>query len=137
MEGRADLRDAEALAGKILDAAETLFIGRVGDQQRISLEAFRLLALGRDDLQLALTGEVVEATGEGGDAVVHVAGHDSHRNGLRRLEIFQVDLDALILEVAALDGEDQYYLRLAYSGVSTAQIQEGLGKLRALIESHT
>ena len=37
----------------------------------------------------------------------------------------------------ALDGEDQYYLRLAYSGVSTAQIQEGLGKLRALIESYT
>jgi len=37
----------------------------------------------------------------------------------------------------ALDGEDQYYLRLAYSGVNTAQIQEGLGKLRALIESYT
>ena len=37
----------------------------------------------------------------------------------------------------ALDGEDQFYLRLAYSGVSTAQIQEGLGKLKALIESYT
>jgi aspartate/methionine/tyrosine aminotransferase len=36
----------------------------------------------------------------------------------------------------ALDGEDQFYLRLAYSGVSTAQIQEGLGKLKALIESY-
>jgi aspartate/methionine/tyrosine aminotransferase len=36
----------------------------------------------------------------------------------------------------ALEGEDQYYLRLAYSGVSTAQIQEGLGKLKALIESY-
>ena len=36
----------------------------------------------------------------------------------------------------ALEGEDQYYLRLAYSGVSTAQIQEGLGKLKAFIESY-
>ena len=36
----------------------------------------------------------------------------------------------------ALEGEDQFYLRLAYSGVSTAQIQEGLGKLKALIESY-
>ncbi len=37
----------------------------------------------------------------------------------------------------ALDGEDQYYLRLAYSGLDTAQIQEGLGKLKAFVESHT
>ena len=36
----------------------------------------------------------------------------------------------------ALEGETQYYLRLAYSGVSTEQIQEGLGKLKALIESY-
>jgi len=36
----------------------------------------------------------------------------------------------------ALEGEDQYYMRLAYSGVGTAQIQEGLGKLKAFIESH-
>ena len=36
----------------------------------------------------------------------------------------------------ALEGESEYYLRLAYSGVSTAQIQEGLGKLKAFIESY-
>jgi aspartate/methionine/tyrosine aminotransferase len=36
----------------------------------------------------------------------------------------------------ALSGENEYYLRLAYSGVSTEQIQEGLGKLKALIESY-
>ncbi len=36
----------------------------------------------------------------------------------------------------ALEGESEYYLRLAYSGVSTAQIEEGLGKLKAFIESH-
>ena len=33
----------------------------------------------------------------------------------------------------ALDGETEYYLRLAYSGVSTAQIEQGLGKLKAFI----
>jgi aspartate/methionine/tyrosine aminotransferase len=36
----------------------------------------------------------------------------------------------------ALEGEDQFYLRLAYSGLGTAQIQEGLGKLKAFIESY-
>ncbi len=36
----------------------------------------------------------------------------------------------------ALDGEEQFYLRLAYSGVSVGQIEEGLGKLKALIESY-
>ena len=33
----------------------------------------------------------------------------------------------------ALDGETEHYLRLAYSGVSTAQIEQGLGKLKAFI----
>ena len=36
----------------------------------------------------------------------------------------------------ALEDENEYYLRLAYSGVATAQIQEGLGKLKAFIESY-
>jgi aspartate/methionine/tyrosine aminotransferase len=33
----------------------------------------------------------------------------------------------------ALDGETEYYLRLAYSGVSTEQVEQGLGKLKAFI----
>jgi len=33
----------------------------------------------------------------------------------------------------ALDGETEYYLRIAYSGVSTAQINEGLDKLKAFV----
>jgi aspartate/methionine/tyrosine aminotransferase len=36
----------------------------------------------------------------------------------------------------ALEGERQIYLRLAYSGLGTDQIQEGLGKMKAFIESH-
>jgi aspartate/methionine/tyrosine aminotransferase len=35
----------------------------------------------------------------------------------------------------ALPGETRYHLRLAYSGVSTAQIEEGLGKFKAFIET--
>jgi aspartate/methionine/tyrosine aminotransferase len=35
----------------------------------------------------------------------------------------------------ALEGERESYLRLAYAGLSTRKIQEGLGKLRAFIQS--
>jgi aspartate/methionine/tyrosine aminotransferase len=35
----------------------------------------------------------------------------------------------------ALPGEKRYHLRLAYSGVTTAQIEEGLGAFKAFIES--
>ncbi len=33
-----------------------------------------------------------------------------------------------------LEGEDQYYIRLAYSGINTPEIEKGLGKLKAFIE---
>jgi aspartate/methionine/tyrosine aminotransferase len=35
----------------------------------------------------------------------------------------------------ALPGETRYHLRLAYSGVSTAQIEEGLGAMKAFLDS--
>jgi aspartate/methionine/tyrosine aminotransferase len=35
----------------------------------------------------------------------------------------------------ALPGETRYHLRLAYSGVSTTQIEEGLGAMKAFLES--
>jgi aspartate/methionine/tyrosine aminotransferase len=35
----------------------------------------------------------------------------------------------------ALPDESRYHLRLAYSGVTTAQIEEGLGAFKAFIES--
>jgi aspartate/methionine/tyrosine aminotransferase len=34
-----------------------------------------------------------------------------------------------------LAGEDNFYIRLAYSGIDTTEIKEGLGKLKAFIES--
>jgi aspartate aminotransferase len=35
----------------------------------------------------------------------------------------------------AVPGENGYHLRLAYSGVTTAQIEEGLGAFKAFIET--
>ena len=34
-----------------------------------------------------------------------------------------------------LEGEDNYYIRLAYSGIDTSEIKEGLGKFKAFIEN--
>jgi aspartate/methionine/tyrosine aminotransferase len=34
-----------------------------------------------------------------------------------------------------LEGEDNFYIRLAYSGIDTSEIKEGLGKFKAFIES--
>jgi aspartate/methionine/tyrosine aminotransferase len=34
-----------------------------------------------------------------------------------------------------LEGEDKFYIRLAYSGIDTSEIKEGLGKFKAFIES--
>jgi len=34
-----------------------------------------------------------------------------------------------------LEGEDNYYIRMAYSGINPPEIKEGLGKLKAFIES--
>ncbi len=33
-----------------------------------------------------------------------------------------------------LEGENQFYIRLAYSGIDTPEIEEGLGKLKAFVE---
>jgi aspartate/methionine/tyrosine aminotransferase len=35
----------------------------------------------------------------------------------------------------ALEGEKDYYIRLAYSGIDTDQIKQGLGKLKTWAES--
>ena len=34
-----------------------------------------------------------------------------------------------------LESEDRLYIRLAYSGIDTPEIKEGLGKFKAFIES--
>ena len=34
-----------------------------------------------------------------------------------------------------LAGEENFYIRLAYSGIDTSEIKEGLGKFKAFIES--
>ena len=35
----------------------------------------------------------------------------------------------------ALEGETEYYVRLAYSGIDTSEIEEGLKKLKVYLES--
>jgi aspartate/methionine/tyrosine aminotransferase len=35
----------------------------------------------------------------------------------------------------ALEGEKDFYIRLAYSGIDTSEIREGLAKFKAFIES--
>jgi aspartate/methionine/tyrosine aminotransferase len=34
-----------------------------------------------------------------------------------------------------LEGENNYYIRMAYSGINSDEIKEGLGKFKAFIES--
>ena len=34
----------------------------------------------------------------------------------------------------AMEGEENFYIRLAYSGINTSEIKEGLGKFKAFIE---
>jgi len=34
-----------------------------------------------------------------------------------------------------LEGEDNYYIRMAYSGIEPAEIKEGLGKFKKFLES--
>ena len=34
-----------------------------------------------------------------------------------------------------LEGEDNFYIRLAYSGIDISEIKEGLGKFKTFIES--
>jgi aspartate/methionine/tyrosine aminotransferase len=35
-----------------------------------------------------------------------------------------------------LEGEDNFYIRLAYSGIDTAAIKEGLGKFKSFIQGN-
>jgi aspartate/methionine/tyrosine aminotransferase len=61
------------------------------------------------------------------------AGHEDFRRLL--LERTGVSLCTRLHFGKALPGETGYHLRLAYSGVTTAQIEEGLGALKTFIES--
>ena len=61
------------------------------------------------------------------------AGHEDFRRLL--LDKTGVSFCTRLHFGTALPGENRYHLRLAYSGVTTAQIKEGLGKFRAFVES--
>ncbi|NLE23198.1 MAG: aminotransferase class I/II-fold pyridoxal phosphate-dependent enzyme [Actinobacteria bacterium] len=61
------------------------------------------------------------------------AGHEDFRRLL--LDATGVSFCTRLHFGKALPGENRYHLRLAYSGVSTAQIEEGLGAFKAFIET--
>lgn len=61
------------------------------------------------------------------------AGHEDFRRLL--LDKTGVSFCTRLHFGTALPDENRYHLRLAYSGVATAQIKEGLGKLKAFVES--
>ena len=107
MEGRARLGDAQSMAGEIRHAAKSLVISGVGGEHCIALEPPGLFRLRCDDLQLALARQIEEAAGEGGDAEIHVAGHGGQRDGLRRFEILQGDVEPLFAKIAALHRQKQ------------------------------
>jgi aspartate/methionine/tyrosine aminotransferase len=64
-------------------------------------------------------------------AAVKMAGCDDHE-GFRRLVLERTGVSFCTRPHfgSPLPGESQFYLRLSYSGLTTEQIQEGLGKLR-------
>jgi aspartate/methionine/tyrosine aminotransferase len=63
-------------------------------------------------------------------------GCDGHEDFRRRvLDATGVSFCTRLHFGHAREGETEYYLRLAYSGLDTEQIEEGLGKMRTLVES--
>jgi aspartate/methionine/tyrosine aminotransferase len=72
--------------------------------------------------------KAMERTGHGG-----AGGYESFRRAI--LAETGVSMCTRLHFGPALPGETQRYLRFAYSGLHTAQIEEGLGSLRAFIES--
>jgi aspartate/methionine/tyrosine aminotransferase len=62
------------------------------------------------------------------------AGHEDFRRLL--LDKTGVSFCTRLHFGTALPGENRYHLRLAYSGVTTAQIKEGLGAFKAFVESN-
>src|SRR6201985_3828022 len=114
MKAGADLRHRDALAGEILwrlqPGSVSVVAGEIADQRIAGL----LAAHAADHFQRALAGEIVEARGEGGDAEVDVARGGRNRDRLRRIEEFQLDIEAGVAEVAlVLRDEDRRRRRQA------------------------
>src|SRR3954463_11565638 len=108
VKGGADLRHRHALAREVLWRLQAARIGVVAGEIADQGIAGLLAAHAADHLQHALAGEIVETGGEGGDAEIDVAGGGGHRDRLRRIEEFQLDVEASLAEIAlVLRDEDR------------------------------
>ncbi|MGY3471404.1 hypothetical protein ACVW0I_008275 [Bradyrhizobium sp. LM6.11] len=100
VKGRADLRHRHALAREILRRLQTARIGVVAGEIADQGITGLLAAHAADHLHHALAGEIVETSGESGNAEIDVARGGGHRDRLRRIEEFQLDVEAGFAEIA-------------------------------------
>ena len=100
VEAGADLRHRHAFAGEILWRLQPGGIGIVAGEIADQGIAGLLAAHAADHLQRALAGEIIEPRGEGGDAEIDVARGGRHRDRLRRVEEFQLDVEPGLAEIA-------------------------------------
>src|SRR5438270_1294889 len=102
MEARSHLRYSDALAREILRRLQAggvgVIAGEIADQGIAGL----LAAHAADHLQRALAGEVVETRRESRDAEIDIARRGGDRNGLRRIEEFQLDIEPGIAAIALI-----------------------------------
>ena len=108
MEAGADLRHRDALAGEILWRLQPGGVGVVAGEIADQGIAGLLAAHAADHLQRALAGEIIEPGGERRDAEIDVARGGRHRDRLRRVEEFQLDIEPGLAEIAlVLRDEDR------------------------------
>ena len=89
----AGLRHRDALAGEILWRLQPGGIGVVAGEIADQGIAGLFAAHAADHLQRALAGEIIEPGGEGGDAEIDIARGGRHRDRLRGVEEFQLDIE--------------------------------------------
>ncbi len=64
-----------------------------------------------DDLDRAFFRQIDQAARDGRYAEIHVAGGNRHRHRLRRLEILELDFEAFLGEIAALECDETRRVR--------------------------
>src|SRR5437588_9969434 len=93
MKARSHLRYRDALAREILWRLQAggvgVIAGEIADQRIAGL----LAAHATDHFQRTLAGEIVETRRESRDPEIDIARGGGNRNGLRRIEEFQLDIE--------------------------------------------
>ena len=120
----------EALTGDQSGAREILArLERRRDAAHAILDATPGITCLRPDTTFYLYPDVTDAM-----AITGLGDYESFRRGV--LEATGVSMCTRLHFGPELPGETRRYLRFAYSGLSTERIRDGLGRLKAFIESH-